>query len=82
LMQYAADKGFSVIAGSDPLPFDGEEKDIGTYGFAAKAAFDPQKPSSSIRKLLQQARQKLEIIGSRNGLFEFISRETRIMLKK
>lgn len=82
LMQYAADKGFSVIAGSDPLPFDGEEKYIGTYGIVAKTAFDPQKPSSSIRKLLRQSRQKLNIIGRRNGICEFISRETRIMLKK
>jgi hypothetical protein len=82
LMRYAAEKGFSVIAGSDPLPFDGEEKYIGSYNFTMNGAFDREKPASSIRELLQQPRQKLAITGRRNGVFEFISRETRIMLKK
>ena len=81
LMRYAAEKGFTVVAGSDPLPFDGEEKFIGTYGFSANAVFDPRRPAASIRELLRHPSQKCEIIGRRNDVFEFVVRETRIMLK-
>jgi len=52
LMRRAAEKGFSVLAGSDPLPFIGEEKYLGIYGSIINGPFDIDKPISSIRKLL------------------------------
>jgi len=52
LMRKAAKKGFSILAGSDPLPFRGEERYLGRYGSLIKGPFDEQKPVSSIRRLL------------------------------
>ncbi|MDM8553110.1 hypothetical protein QUF75_00050 [Desulfococcaceae bacterium HSG7] len=52
LMRRAVEKGFSVLAGSDPLPFIGEEKYLGIYGSILNGPFDINKPVSSIRKLL------------------------------
>jgi len=52
LMRKAVKKGFSVLAGSDPLPFIGEEKHLGRYGSIIKGPFDTHKPVSSIRKSL------------------------------
>lgn len=82
IMKEATNKGFKLIAGSDPLPFVGEENNIGTYCFATHAPFDMKKPVASIRQILRQKEFSADIIGKRNGLFTFFSRETRIMLKK
>jgi hypothetical protein len=82
LMKYASQKHFKVIAGSDPLPFAGEEKNIGTYCFATAAEFDENRPVSSVRKLLKASDLPTSILGKRNGVVKFAIRETRIMLKK
>lgn len=82
LMKYASQKKFKVIAGSDPLPFAGEEKNVGTYCFAMEGVFDENKPVTSIRKLLQAPDRTGKILGKRNGLIKFAIRETRIMTKK
>ena len=33
-MRQARDRGFKIVAGTDPLPFAGEERGIGRYGVA------------------------------------------------
>lgn len=82
LMKLAAQKGFNVIAGSDPLPFTGEEKNIGKYCFIIEAGFDENRPVSSVRKILKTNGLPATILGKRNGVVTFAIRETRIMLKK
>ena len=52
LMRAAREKGFGVLAGSDPLPFAGEERRVGQYGMEFDGAFDPARPADSIRALL------------------------------
>lgn len=52
LMRLAERQGFGVVAGSDPLPFQGEEKRLGTYGSILDGRFDPDKPVTSVRKML------------------------------
>lgn len=51
LMRLAKRRGIPVVAGTDPLPFAGDESVIGTYGIIS-SAFDPEHPVASIRKLL------------------------------
>jgi len=80
LMKVAMKQGYKLIAGSDPLPFVGEEKYIGTYCFTFNGVFDSTKPVTSVRELLKQ-RVSVNILGRRNGLLAFASRETRIMMK-
>lgn len=82
LMKSAAAKGYKLVAGSDPLPFAGEEKYVGIYSFAMNGEFDPQKPVTSIRKLLRLTDRPAQLIGKRNGVITFFYRETRIMAKK
>ncbi|MFH0880538.1 MAG: hypothetical protein V2A34_12550 [Lentisphaerota bacterium] len=55
LMREARKKGFVVIAGSDPLPFAGEENKPGVYGSLWETEFDPAQPAESLRKLLLTA---------------------------
>ncbi len=79
LMAQAATRGFRIIAGSDPLPFMGEEDMIGTYGFCLQA--EMRMPVQSIKKALFSA-QTILTQGSRSGLLQFIFRQRSIMIEK
>ncbi|MBN1349498.1 hypothetical protein JXJ21_08825 [candidate division KSB1 bacterium] len=79
LMKRAQAAGFRVIAGSDPLPFPGEEKFVGSYGFSIAGEFDAEKPVASLRSLLKNSSANITFIGKRNGLFAFARREYKIM---
>ena len=65
LMRAARRRGCTVLAGSDPLPFAGEEVRAGTYATVLEGAFDKQKPRSSLRELLQTG--SACTMGRRNG---------------
>lgn len=82
LIKMARKKGFPVIAGSDPLPFPGEEKGIGSFGFLVAGEFDPEQPSQSFRNLIYNQRQAIRIIGKRNDVFTFARRQYKIMMEK
>jgi hypothetical protein len=79
LMAQAASRGFRIIAGSDPLPFTGEEDMIGSYGFCLQA--EMRMPVQSIKKALFSA-QTILTQGSRSGLLQFIVRQRSIMIEK
>lgn len=82
LMQKAKEEGHKIIAGSDPLPFPGEEDNIGSYGFKMKGKFDPAKPAASVRALLLDANTEIELCGRRSGPFSFAKRQSKIMTEK
>ena len=79
LMTRAKKDGFKIIAGSDPLPFENEEKQIGLYGFSITGKFDEAKPAESLRKLVLDKQTKINLIGRRNNLFTFGRRQFKIM---
>lgn len=82
LVKKARKKGFPVIAGSDPLPFKGEEKCIGSFGFTIEGDFDLAKPARSLRDMMNSNRDSIKIIGHRNNVFKFASRQYKIMMEK
>ncbi len=82
LIKKAEQKGFRVIAGSDPLPFKGEEKAIGSFGFVIEGNFDEKKPAESIRKILKENPDSIQLIGKRNNIFNFTRRQMKIMIEK
>jgi hypothetical protein len=74
LMRYANNKGFAIVAGSDPLPFTGEEKNMGQYAIRLEKGFDLENPVESIRSLLTQPGLKPILIGKREGVFTTLQR--------
>ena len=56
----------NVLAGSDPLPFAGEEENLGRYGVAIDADIDESDPLESMRRAILSA--PLRVIGSRCSL--------------
>ncbi len=82
LIRQARKNCFSIIAGSDPLPFKGEETGIGSYGFLIKGKFDPENPAQSLRNLIISNRKDVKIIGKRNNVVTFAKRQSKIMMEK
>lgn len=82
LMRLAQKRGFKIIAGSDPLPFTGEEKTIGKYGFKLAGAFNPERPAESLRNLILNPQAQAQIIGHRSGVLQFARRQAKIMQEK
>ena len=82
LVKQARKKGFPIIAGSDPLPFKGEENSIGSFGFLIEGEFDSEKPAQSLRDLMNSKGKDIRIIGKRNDIFTFASRQYKIMMEK
>ncbi len=79
LMSRSQQKEFKIIAGSDPLPFEDEENQIGTYGFTVSAQFDESKPAVSMRNILRDRTLHFNFIGNRNNLLTFSRRQFKIM---
>jgi len=77
LMREGRAHGFRVIAGSDPLPFGGEEVRIGSYGTLMRGRFDAARPAQSMRATLRDPDTQLQRAGRRNGLLTLTTRLTR-----
>jgi hypothetical protein len=71
LMSAAQKRGFSIVAGSDPLPVRGEEEIAGTYATVIEGNFDAAKPVSSMRALLKA---RGSFVGRRCGPLEVFAR--------
>lgn len=82
LMTLAQKIGFKVIAGSDPLPFYGEEKYLGSYGFCLRGEFNLYRPVDSIRSLLRKPETNISLIGQRNDIVTFCRRQYKILLEQ
>jgi hypothetical protein len=71
-MRLGRERGLAVIPGSDPLPFAGEERYAGTYGFIYQGAFDASQPAASIGRML--AGDGLMPVGARCGTWDVARR--------
>ncbi len=74
LMKRAAANGFGVVAGSDPLPFAGEETRLGSYASVFEGDFDIENPGASMRDLLIAAKGSGKRVGGRCGPVAVIMR--------
>jgi len=70
LMQLARERGLAVIPGSDPLPFAGEERYAGTYGFIYQGVFDASQPAASIGRMLAGPAAAITPVGVRCGTWD------------
>ena len=81
LISAARRQGFQMVCGSDPLPFPGEEKWLGSYCTLASGTWNDDRPLDSLKNLLLQPQHSLRICGNRSGLLSFINRQYKIMKK-
>lgn len=74
LMKKAVKSGFSILAGSDPLPFPGEEKMMGKYITRWQMEFDAEDPVASVRDYLKGSGIRLKSVGNRGLCIETLKR--------
>ncbi len=74
LMKRARRRGLAVLAGSDPLPFAGDDMQAGGYAVRGSLDFDPDKPVTSVRKWVRDPNAPIARIGKRNGPTEMLTR--------
>jgi hypothetical protein len=73
-MKLARNKGFTVVAGSDPLPFSGEEKWLGAYCTVARTK-ENLAPNELLRALKnQQHNVEWNNAGKRTHFFALLNR--------
>ncbi len=73
-MRAARRRQYRLLAGSDPLPRAGDERQAGRYATRVDATFDPQEPARSLLSALTAPAAAIRRTGSRCGLFEFPGR--------
>jgi len=81
-MRIARARGMTVIPGSDPLPFAGEERFAGTYGFIYQGAFDAAHPAVSIARMLAGHPAAITPAGARGGARTVARRLTRLWVRR
>jgi hypothetical protein len=74
IMQLA---GARVLAGSDPLPFAGDEAQTGRYAVEVDVDLDLQHPVQSLRSILRDSSKPLLRIGKRNSPLEMVQRQLK-----
>jgi hypothetical protein len=74
LMRLARSKGLGVVAGSDPLPFAGEEGRMGSYVSVLDGPFSPDGPVISVRAVLKSAGPGAARVGRRGSLWDVLAR--------
>lgn len=79
--ELARAKGIPVLPGSDPLPFPGEEKRAGSYGFRLKDRLDRTAPAESLKKLLSVPDLAYQPYGRHEGFTGFFRNQIRMQIK-
>jgi hypothetical protein len=82
LMRRARARGMMVIPGSDPLPFAGEERYAGTYGFIYKGGFDVSRPAAAIKRMLAGPASAIMPVGARCGTWTVVRRLCQLQTSK
>lgn len=80
LMREAAARGFAIVAGSDPLPFPGQEALVASYGICASGDFDERAPVAGFRQLLTTGRPQFSFAGRRDSIASVAARLLRLRL--
>jgi len=67
-------KGHRIVAGSDPLPCPGEEREAGRYATLVDGELDVSAVAASLRKMLLSAETVIGRVGRRNGPVRMLQR--------
>lgn len=68
VFRIAMTKDVPILPGSDPLPIDGAEANVGRYGCIIEADIDLSSPGASLKKVLLDLRGQPRAFGKRKGL--------------
>lgn len=73
-------RGLPVIAGTDPFPFAGDYRRVGSFGFLAEIEPDPDQPLGSLRSWLAGLRSSPALYGRPSGPFRFLLNQVGVQV--
>lgn len=73
--------GVPVIAGTDPLPFRGQERKAGRYGFVVELDDDPEGPGVGLCRTLTKLRESPTLFGRREGVISALRLQVAMQLR-
>lgn len=82
LFKQAQQQGIGILNGSDPFPFKSESDRPGKAGFSIYGTLDPQKPASSLRKLLLDHDSSPQVYGTLETPWRFLRNQVAIQYLK
>lgn len=82
LFELASRMKVPVIAGTDPLPFGGEERKIGRYGFALEAAGTASDTADDLRAVLRSRMIEPVIFGRRERTAAALGLQLRMQARR
>jgi hypothetical protein len=78
----AEERGFSVLPGSDPLPFPHETAKVGRYGFLMDGQVCRKRPAEQLKRLAHEMVSTPPTFGGLEGFFAFCRNQSIININK
>lgn len=78
----AEKRGIRNLPGSDPLPFRGEAKRVGSFGLQMGGSLDPERPARDLKRKLLDPSTTVDHFGRRETLFRFLRKQTLMQYRK
>ncbi len=82
LFQKGEKRGWYDLPGSDPFPFAGQEKKVGSSGFLFPASVQPEKPFASLAAQICRSPEKIVPFINRERTITALQNQVAIQLKK
>jgi hypothetical protein len=80
LIRRARKVGIPVLAGTDPFPFAGDHRRVGSFGFLANVEPDPRGPWRALRAWLLDVRASPVLYGRPSGPLRFVINQLGVQL--
>lgn len=81
LFRRAEERGIKVLPGSDPLPFPGEVRQVGSFGGILQGELDSQKPAQDLRDKLLDPSVEICPFGCLETLLRFVRNQLKMRLR-
>ena len=82
LFEQALQQKIGILSGSDPFPLKSESDRPGKAGFSISGTLDPQKPASSLRKMLLHHNSSPQTYGALETPWRFLRNQVAIQYLK
>ena len=82
IFYHAEERGVINLPGSDPLPFDSEEKRAGGFGFYFNEKLDEQNPFENLKERIISRKNSFDTYGKLETPIKFLKNQVSMQMKK
>jgi hypothetical protein len=82
LFEVARNKGFGILPGTDPFPFQWDCRRVGSFGMEWPGGLEPEAPFRSLKSLIAERGKSGERFGRLESLPAFIRNQVAIQLRR